>query len=145
MLLMSFLQIVRRIIDFGSSIDGFTMKQLYGSAGPSRWGFCLRYFCVFFLIHEFGSQEKKNLLQISTLIFPDLSKLMIIVHLKLFLMLVGIKGPQALLWSMSRSFSSFFYIKCSSPRLWFFFTFFFSNSWSNSITFFIKLVECFFK
>ncbi|TYJ21285.1 hypothetical protein E1A91_A08G054900v1 [Gossypium mustelinum] len=25
-----------RIIDFGSSIDGFTMKHLYGSAGPSR-------------------------------------------------------------------------------------------------------------
>ncbi|KAK3003298.1 hypothetical protein RJ639_018522 [Escallonia herrerae] len=34
----SFLQIVgaRRIIDFGSAVDEFTVKHLYGSAGPSR-------------------------------------------------------------------------------------------------------------
>lgn len=27
----------RRIIDFGSAIDEFTLKHLYGSTGPSRY------------------------------------------------------------------------------------------------------------
>ncbi|KAG7593369.1 Protein kinase-like domain superfamily, partial [Arabidopsis thaliana x Arabidopsis arenosa] len=28
----------RRIIDFGSAFDEYTMKHLYGSTGPSRYG-----------------------------------------------------------------------------------------------------------
>lgn len=33
----SFYQLFRRIIDFGSAIDEFTLKHLYASVGPSRY------------------------------------------------------------------------------------------------------------
>lgn len=36
---MSSLLIFRRMIDFGSAMDMFTMKHLYGSVGPSRYLF----------------------------------------------------------------------------------------------------------
>lgn len=36
----------RRIIDFGSALDEFTMKHYYGSVGPSRYFF---FFVMFIL------------------------------------------------------------------------------------------------
>lgn len=35
---------LRRIIDFGSAMDVFTMKHLYGSVGPSRYLFSYKPF-----------------------------------------------------------------------------------------------------
>lgn len=52
----------RRIIDFGSALDEFTMKHYYGSAGPSRYLFPFVYLFWKFFLLWFANPDSHNAL-----------------------------------------------------------------------------------
>lgn len=107
----------RRIIDFGSALDEFTMKHYYGSVGPSRY---------FFLYIYFGNSSFSGLWILIMIILwiilnSEQNKLMIMHRPKPFWTAAGTVGRPVWQWSMGVLLFLFFFKRGSNwpwPSIW---------------------------